>query len=342
MIRYLLISTLFTFLGNNLYSQGCCSGGSANPIAGGVSQGVLNEKQIEFVANYQYRNSDKFYVKDHDTAQLFDNLINNFIYVKAAYGLTKQLTISIETGYNINKKMIGLDKSDTIMTKGFSDLIIFPRFSLLNKKSERCRTEAVIGMGLKIPLGAHNDSTVIYTDPNTGKNYYTTMPPTVQLSTGANDFIFYGMFLKNYPFKTFRTFFNVLYIHKGWNSIGQKFGDFYSVSAFASKNITKKFSTTLQVRGEMVSKMKADKNVDMLALYNVDINSTGSKTVFFVPQLNYSINDNITLFALSEIPVYQYLNGTQVGSKINLLGGLSIRLRNNACAVDEEKVDNSK
>ena len=32
-----------------VFSQGCCSGGSASPIAGGTSQGVLNDKQMESV-----------------------------------------------------------------------------------------------------------------------------------------------------------------------------------------------------------------------------------------------------------------------------------------------------
>ena len=42
--------------------------------------------------------------------------------------------------------------------------------------------------------------------------------------------------------------------------------------------------------------------------------TTGSKKLFFVPQISYSQN-GITVFVTSEIPLYQYLNGTQVDSQ---------------------------
>ena len=70
--------------------------------------------------------------------------------------------------------------------------------------------------------------------------------------------------------------------------------------------------------------MDYDKNIDMLALYNIDVHATGSRKVFFVPQLNYTYK-NFTVYGLSEIPLYQYVNASQVASKLQLTFGIAYR-----------------
>ena len=93
----------------NVFGQGCCLGGSGSPIAGGSSQGVLTEKQIEVSSNYQYWSSNIFMAKDHDTVRMFDALQSHYMYTRIAYGVTKKLTFSVETGYYINRRQIGLE-----------------------------------------------------------------------------------------------------------------------------------------------------------------------------------------------------------------------------------------
>lgn len=323
-MRSHFIIILVVIIKGQIYSQGCCSGGSGSPIAGGASQGVLQDRQMEISANYQYLKSNKFLVGDRDTAHLFDNLLSNYLYARLAYGVTKDLTISVESGYFLHKTQIGLNKSDTVTSSGFGDLIIFPRYDILNRTTETTRTEITLGMGYKIPIGKYNDSTIVYTNPTTGQKYYTTSPPTVQPTNGSQDFIFYGFVFRGYPLKNFKIFANALYLKKGWNPLGQKFGDYSSVGFFASQTFFKKLGVTLQIKGEHVSKMKYDKNVDMLALYNIDVTSTGSRKIFFVPQLSFSHKD-FTIYALDEIPLYQFVNGTQVASQNQLTIGVSYR-----------------
>jgi hypothetical protein len=323
-MRYIgLFFSFLLFATTHAFSQGCCSGGSASPIAGGTSQGVLNLKQLELSASYQYFSSNKFFEGDKKSVKLFDNLSSNYIYTRIAYGVLKNLTMSVETGYFIDKTLVGLNNSSTVKSSGIGDLILFPRYQIFNHKSESVISELNIGLGYKIPIGSHNDSSVIYTDPS-GKKYYTISPPTVQPTNGSQDFIFYLFYFRSYPKSNFRLFANGLYIRKGWNSLGQKFGDYASVGLFGSKTIFKKLGLTLQLKGEWIDKMQHDKNIDMLALYNVDVKSTGGKKISVVPQLNYSYK-NLTLFALTDIPIYQYLNGNQVGANLQITAGLSYR-----------------
>jgi hypothetical protein len=161
------ILALLSFISGHIFSQGCCSGGSGSPIAGGASQGVLQERQMELMGNHQYFRSSKFYARDRDTTPMLDNLTSNYLYLRVAYGITKNLTMSVESGYYLNKTQMGVDKKDTVTSSGIGDLILFPRYDIINRTTESHRTELTLGMGLKLPLGKHNDSTVVYRYPLT-------------------------------------------------------------------------------------------------------------------------------------------------------------------------------
>jgi hypothetical protein len=323
MKSYLLIGML-AILTIKSNAQGCCSGGSGSPIAGGASQGVLAERQVELGGNYQHIQTNKFYTGNKRISNTIDGFNSNYLYMRFAYGVSKKLTMSVENGYFFNKTQIGLDKADTIKSSGFGDLILFPRYSVYTKNTEKTRTEITIGVGYKIPIGKYNDSTVTYTNPTTGKKSYTTSPPIIQPTNGANDIIFYGFVYRGYPAKQYRIFANFLYIKKGWNALGQRFGDYSSVGLFASKTFFRKVGVTFQVKGEITGQMKYDKNIDMLALYNIDVNSTGNKRLSFVPQVSYT-RKNVTIYALSDLPFYQHVNGTQIGSSVQATLGATYR-----------------
>lgn len=319
-----LITSVFSA---SLYGQGCCSGGCANPIAGGASPGVLLEKQMEIGTSFQYINGNKFLAKDKDTSALFDNFNSQYIYSRIGYGVTKNLTVSVETGYFINKSQMGLNKIDSARSSGFGDLIIFPKYDVYNQTDEKRKIEFTLGLGYKIPLGKHSDSTFTWYDSVQSIAHYTISPPLVQPTTGSQDIILYAFFFRGFPQKNFRLFANTTYIKKGWNSSGEKFGDYASIGLFAGKTFFKSLGITLQLKAEWVDKMQyntyADKLIgggnSIVALYNIDIRSTGSKKIFFAPQLSYNYK-SFALYAMYEIPVYQYVNGAQVSTSPFTIG----------------------
>ena len=81
---------------------------------------------------------------------------------------------------------------------------------------------------------------------------------------------------------------------------------------------------TTQIKLENIDEIQSADNIDLQAFYNIDATSTGSKKMFFIPQLSYSI-DGVIVFITSEIPLYQYLNGTQVGSQLQFTVGVNYR-----------------
>lgn len=304
-------------------AQSCCSGGSGSPIAGGTSQGVLAEHQAEVSMNFQYINSNKFLSGAEPAQNFLDNFNSKYLYTRLAYGVTRNFTMSVESGYFFNKTQIGLNHRDEITSSGFGDLIIFPRYTVYTHNTTHVRDEVTLGLGLKMPIGKYLDSTVVYTDQS-GKQFFTPMPPAVMPTTGSNDFIFYGFAYRGYPEKKFRVFANALYMKKGWNRLGQRFGDYAGIGIYAGRTFLQNLGVIIGVKGEWIDKMMYDPKIDMLALYNIDVNSTGGKRILFVPQVSYSIK-TLSVFLMSEIPVYQYVNGTGIASQYLLTGGFSYR-----------------
>ncbi|MDX2359641.1 MAG: heavy-metal-associated domain-containing protein [Crocinitomicaceae bacterium] len=336
-------------------SQGCCSGGGGNPLAAGNSTGVLQEGQAEILTTYQFTRSDRFMSRDSDTLSFFDNLSSNYLFLKADYGITDRFTMSVAMGYYLNRTILEFPDTTYVGTEmeihqervessGFGDLILFPRYSVYNKSNGLSRTELTLGLGWKIPLGSNNDSTSIgyshflNTDGPTpfidSLEIWQTMPPTVQTTNGSHDLMAYAFFYKGWPHRKFRVFASALYVHRGWNSLGLKFGNYASLGVFAGTTLFEKLGLTGQLKGEWVGKMRTNDLIDPLSAYSIDTASTGSWKASFVPQISYSFKHGVTLFALADIPMYQYMSGTQIASQWQVTGGISYQF-----FVKKKKVD---
>lgn len=326
----LLIISFFTLIFNTtVFSQGCCSGGAGSPIAGGAATGVLQENQMEISINYQNNSSNKFFAANRDTNSLFNNLNSDYLFFRVDYGLSKKLTLSVASGYFLDKSKIGKDNSDTISSNGVGDLIILPRYSIYNKTANFKRTAVVIGLGLKIPLGSHNDTTNL---GSYGIDNYQMNPPMLQTTNGSQDLMFNSFFFREYQKSKLRLFISSLYVKKGYNSLGIKYGDYTSVGFFASKTFFYRWGVTAQLKAEKIDQIKVANNIEEWDLleYSITPESTGSKKWFFIPQLSYSKN-GLTVYATSEIPLYQYLNGTQVGSQNQFTVGVNYRFLIKKC-----------
>jgi len=190
-----MASSIYSFFYQNSFAQ-CCSG--ANPIAGGLAQGVLQEKQMEVSINYQYVESD--FALTGDTLAPFrglEKVFSSYLYFRFAYGLSKKLTVSVESGYSIERteRLIG---GMEITGKGIGDLIIFPKYDLFNKTTHKHQTEVTVGLGSKIPLGEYNQKYVAYVNPATNDTIFFKKSPGIQPSSGTNDFLFYAFLYRGY------------------------------------------------------------------------------------------------------------------------------------------------
>ena len=326
-MRIALMSFLILVANISIYAQGCCSGGAGSPIAGGAASGVLQEYQMEISVNHQFNSSNKFYTGSKSTEPLFKNLTSNYMFLRTDYGVSKKLTLSLATGYYLNKSKEADYVINNRTSSGFSDLIIFPRYSVYNKNNNFKRTEIALGLGIKMPIGTHIDSTL--TGPNEW-DFYKTNPPLVQTTNGSNDFMFYSFIFREYQKRKLRLFISALHVKKNFNSLGLKFGGYSSLGLFVSKTFFRKWGVTTQLKLEHIGKIQSAKEINPESLYDIVPISTGSNKAFFTPQISYSQN-GLTFFVTSEIPIYQYLHGTQIGSQSQFTAGVNYRFLTKKC-----------
>ena len=331
----LIILACFSLLFQNIaFAQGCCSGGGSNPIAGGGATGVLQQYQMEVSLNYQNNTSSTFFEGTEEIPQegIYDELSSQYLFLRTDYGINKKLTLSLATGYHLNKSLSLKGEDSSATTSGMGDIIIFPRYDIYNETNGNIRTEVTLGFGVKLPIGSHTDTT------ETVPGVWDLIPPTIQLSTGGTDLMFYSFFFREYKKQKFRVFANALYINKGYNSLDEKFGNYTSLSLFTGKTFFRKWGLTTQIKGEHVGQLQAkqSKLIDLMSNEFEAINflekqkATGSKKLFFIPQISYSQN-NFTIFASYEIPLYQNLNGVQFASQQQFTFGINYRFLTKEC-----------
>jgi len=278
------------------------------------------------VSSYgQFIRTNRFLHHSETDSNYLDLYSSNYLYSRIAYGVSANLTLSLESGYWLSKKQIGLNKSDTLTGSGLGDVIIFPRYKAYSHSSENNNTELTLGVGAKIPLGHYHDSTS-FVEPFSGTTYSIVNPPVLQPSSGAMDLFGYAFFFRGFPDNNFRIFANALYIHKGWNPLGEKMGDYASLGLFAGKTFFKNsLSVVLQMKGEWIDEMKINETVWLYSFPNYDPEATGSKKVFFTPQLSYTFNKKLTVSCMAEIPVFQFVNRVQIASQLQITTGLAYR-----------------
>ncbi|MDA7768322.1 hypothetical protein N8904_01250 [Flavobacteriales bacterium] len=321
-MKKIILASCLLLSANLMYSQGCCSGGSGSPISGAAASGVLLENQMEISTSYQFISSHLFKTNNNkDTVSILsDTLRSDYLFFRTDYGLSEKLTMSVALGYFLDKSVVNRNESYSV--SGVSDLILFPRYNVFNFKKENHRTELTLGLGLKLPIGSHTDSSLLVSNPIFG-DIYAYNPPIAQLTNGSQDAMFYAFIFRTYPKKKFSVFANSLFIKKAFNSLGEKFGDYSSMSVFFSKSLPKNFGLTAQLKYEHVGEIEAAHGVDLVN-YNVELESTGLSKMLFVPQLSYSKN-GFTYFATADLPLYEDLNGSQFSTQYQVTVGLSYR-----------------
>jgi len=218
----------------NSFSQ-CCSG--ASPIGGGLAQGVLQEKQIEISTNYQYLES-RIALTGNTPAPfpILEKAFASYMYYRLAYGVSKKLTISVESGYSLNRteRLIG---GEEITVKGIGDLIILPKYDIFNGSTPVHQMEITVGLGSKIPLGEYNQRYVAYVNPSTQDTFFLKKSPGLQPSSGTKDLIFYAFFYRGYTKSQLRFYTTFTHILRGKNPDGVNYGNITSITTSASKSI---------------------------------------------------------------------------------------------------------
>jgi hypothetical protein len=293
-----LIFNLLFFISISEASAQCCSPG--NPAGGYGNNGTLEANSLKLFGQFKYSYSgrymqgDDLYADDNKNFQRFvKDAEYNFVGLGAALGISSRLTMEAETGYFINKTQ---NYIEGILPKrqvgsGFTDLSFLIKPSIY----KRGEVEFTPAIGLKVPLGK-------------GEQKYrgAILPPDLQSTTGAVNYIA-GFFLyKGFLKKHFRLFVVGRYEFPGNNTFGIRYGNNYVTALFLSYSARERLVFVVQTRYEIRNRDRS--------IYSGSFYSSGSHKLFLVPQITYSLTMDWELSLFSDIPVYQYYNGYQLGN----------------------------
>lgn len=106
------------------------------------------------------------------------------------------------------------------------------------------------------------------------------------------------------------------------NGVGTKAyraGNELQISAGANYPVSETFQALLQVNSRFRSK-------DDVGRTDAVRDDTGGSFVYLSPGLRVALTPKTAVYGYVQIPIYQRINGVNVASKYNLLGGLQVRL----------------
>lgn len=307
--QFLIIFLGFLLLQSDSLRGQCCSPG--NPAGGIGAAGVMEKNNLKFLTFYKYGYSDTYYggniagskpieKNDPTFVAAVKNANYNYAGINFAYGISDKITLESDLGYFINKTQNYIDGILPSQHKGYglTDLRITTKLLLLKRRE----WEFMPSLGLRIPLG-----------PTDQKGSDGTFIPTdLQPTTGTTAYLLNILLYKGFLSKHLRFFldgraeFNQL---TKVSNVNYKYGNTLFVSFIGTYSFSEKWIFIAQFRNENRAKdIKYD-------VQTKEIFSTGSKKLFFVPQVNYSPNKKNNILLFVDIPVYQYYNGKQLASK---------------------------
>jgi len=208
--------------------------------------------------------------------------------ISASYALTDRWSVSALVSYIEHRRTIGSSLLGETKTSGIGDSVILARYSPLFI-TPFSRHALSLGLGARIPTG----------EDNFGDGFVTS--EDMQPSTGALGKIFWSSY--SYAFNQAATVqFNASanYVSNGANDRDYSFGDEFNLALGISQNLGTKFGYSAAFRYRST---KGDTRFDFV------IPNTGGKWVDFVPAIQYSLNDRLTLGLSGRFPVFRDLKG---------------------------------
>ncbi len=276
-----------------------CFASAGNPMGGSANMGVMNKNALRVMAFYRYHFASDYFNSDvryHGQERIFKSANYNYAGTLFGYGITDRISAELETGYYLNKSVNYRIESLSWQTgHGLSNALVSLKYAFFRDVDNRF--EITGSGGVNIPYGYRLKSVdgVV-------------LPYDVQPSTASYGLVFQTFVIKENSFKSVRYFWINRFDKNFVNPDGFIFGSIFSSAAFFSRHFVfgqgkaKDWTLILQLRFQNAEANKGYKE-----------KASGGRSVFFAPQINWSINETWNISLMFEKPVYQYYNGKQLG-----------------------------
>ena len=294
-MRFILL--IFFLIPLAVHSQ-CCSGGV--PIASSLGLSSIEKNKIEFLISYDYNRLNQLF---NNNVKLGDNsrLRNTHSFLtEINYGINKKLFMSGLFSIVRQERKITRETENFTATNGVGDALFLLKYGLLSYSTDH-KSELLLGIGVKAPLG-RSDLT------DNGIN----LPADLQPGSGAWDVIFWNYFSKGFnTIPNFNINTAITYRLTGTNSnylssLTYKFGN--ELQVIAGSNYRLNLNSLLT---DILLSFKFRNQTHDLINASVFPNS-GGKFLFVIPGININFSPQISLKLTSDIPLYRFVDGTQL------------------------------
>jgi len=313
----ILALCLFLICYQQLSAQTCCSGGV--PLANNL--GLPNEgKGAVFVGlNYDYNNLNTLKAgasRLDDDARLRNT---NSVLLNLGYSFTDRFSVeTLFSWVNQTRTITQFGNQDFTETTGLGDAVFLVKYAMPDLLG-RASTLS-LGVGGKPPLGK--------SDLTTGQGLQ--LNADLQPGSGAWDVLGWLAVSKNVGFRPSATLSGSLtYRFTGENDTYLNNTSIYEFGNVFQANMgyTDQFLlfNTLFNPGVVFKYRKAASDkLDTSSLPN-----TGGEWLFIRPELAVTITQNLIFTNRLELPVYSYVDGTQLTPTLRFTSGLSYTFKNN-------------
>lgn len=314
MIRIFLFCLLFLCC-HQVFSQTCCSGGV--PLSNNL--GLPNEGKGSFSIglNYDYNNlntlnagSDKL----DDDSRL---RITNSILLSLGYAISDKLSFeALFTWVNQTRTISQFGNENFSETSGIGDAVFLAKYAFPDVLG--INSVLNFGLGTKAPIGK--------SDLTTEEGFLLTAD--LQPGSGAWDVLGWMSISKKLDFRptatvsgslTYRlTGANDAYLN---NSTNYEFGNVFQTNVGYTDQFL--LFNTIFNPGLVLKYRKASFD----KIDNSQLPNTGGQWVFLRPELSVLITPNLVFSSRVELPVYSYVDGTQLTPTLRFTAGVSFILK---------------
>ncbi len=306
---FVFISLLY--FGQQTYPQTCCSGGV--PLSNNL--GLPNEGKGSFLIglNYDYNNLNTL---NAGTENLDDDSrlrITNSVLLNLGYAFTDRISVeTLFTWVNQTRTISQFGNENFTETKGIGDAVILAKYAI----PDILGTSSVlnVGLGAKVPLGK--------SDLTTEEGFL--LVADLQPGSGAWDALGWLSVSKGLSFRpsatvsgsfTYRlTGKNTSYLN---NSSVYQFGNVLQTNVGYTDQFLL-FNTIFNPGLIFKYRNASNDKIDGSKLPN-----TGGEWVFVRPELSVLLTPSIAISSRLELPIYSYVDGTQLTPTLRFTAGIS-------------------
>lgn len=297
-------------------AQTCCSGGV--PLSNSLGLDISEKGTLQIGLNYDYNNLNTL---NNGTENLNDDSslrITHSILLNAGYSISNRLASEVLfTWINQRRKISRFGNENLDQTSGIGDAVFLLKYNfpkILGKNSA-----FNLGLGVKIPLGSSTETNDIGI----------TLNSDLQPGSNAWDVVYYSMQSKKLNFRpSLNVFSRLIYRSTGTNdsyleSLEYQFGnEFQAFLGFSDQFV---LFNTLSNPSISFKYRSAEKDT----INGIDLENTGGKWVYIVPNFSINITPTIAFNTRAELPIYSYVNGTQLTPTLRVTSGLLFKISTN-------------